>query len=288
MLAIILFTLQKNKLGNINTIINNMRNIPLYERNICIFANKKTAEELKKIDWNKICSDIVITPLIIGIFKLGSRFLKNKGVNPYKKEVPYNILDIDKARQAFKFPPSHPQNGIVYATSEIDDLTYVPLASFHKYMYESKMASFTELCSSLGAKSCNVIYAEENGKDITSKIKLDNIPTSNGILSGQVNVGYNDKNSQKADVFLKFPKPNSIKEYKSAWLHGEPTWKALQKIRLENDLERYNAEFNYDDEMGITAEIATSLAKIGVNIGGSYEVFKRTKYKFAIEFWEKP
>lgn len=267
-----------------------MRNIPLHKRSICIIANEETVKTLNNLDWNKIYGDlaILIPPLIA--FNLGRRLWKNRTnwKDIYKKKLPYEVLDIDKARQVFNFPPSHPQNGVVYATSEIDDLTYVPLASFHKYMYESKMASFTELCSSLGAKTCSVIYAEENGTDITSKITLDNVPTGSGAFNSQASVGYNTGSSQNAGVFLRFPKPNSIKEYKSAWLHGEPTWKTLQKLRLENDVERYNAEFNYNDDMGITAEIAASLNGIGVNIGGTYETFKKTKYKFSIEFWEKP
>lgn len=261
-----------------------MKLIPLHERNICIIANDETKKELENTDWTKLGLDILTNN-----FSLASRLWNNRKnlENSYKKKVPYPIYNIDEARKSFKFPPSHPQNGIVYATSEIDDLLYVPLSSFHKYMYESKMASFTELCASLGAKNCKILYAEENDIDITSKLKLQNIPTSSGVLNSDFDFGYNKKNSQDADIFFSFPKQNSIKEYDNVWMNGEPTWKTLQKLRLENDVEKYTTEFNYSDDLGVTADIANSLNGIGFNIGGTFQKLKKTRYKFEVEFWPK-
>lgn len=261
-----------------------MKTIPLHERSVCIIANEETEKKLNDVDWQKLSLDVMGDPinLVIKLWK-GRKDIKNS----YNKKPKFPILNIDIARKEFKFPPSHPQNGVVYATSEIDQATYIPFSKFHNYMYESKMAAFTKLCNSLGAKSCKIIYAEENGVDITAKIKLENIPTNKGNVDNDIDFSYNSSNKQNVDVFMSFPQNINIYKFENPWLYGEPTWQALQEIRLENDIEKFIAEFIYTDDMGVNLNIANSLNKIGLNLGGNYEEFKKIKYRFEVEFWPK-
>lgn len=272
----------------------NFKAIPLHERKICIFADIPTQEKLKNKDWLELVFSYYMSGDLINLgFNLYknrknlSSFYKKHLNSLYSKKSPYPILNIDEARSQFRFQLSHPINGMAYATSELEDDLYIPLSSFHKFMYESKISAFTELCSSLGAKNCKIIYAEENGIDITAKVKSQNIPTNVGIIDSETNFNHHSRNTQNLDIFMSFPKNKTIHKYESAWMNGEPTWNTLQKIRLEKDVEKYVAEFNYIDDMGITANIANSLNNIGIDIGGKFEEFKKIKYKFEVEFWPK-
>ncbi|MEJ8597583.1 hypothetical protein JSO62_02580 [Riemerella anatipestifer] len=261
--------------------------LPSYKRQICIFASEKTKEELKVLDWKSIGFDLLFQNIFP--FAFAYRLWKEKRIlrDSYYKDVPFPIFDIEVARELFRFPPSHPRDGLSYATSEIESDLYVPISSFHKYMYESKMSAFTELCATLGAKTCKIVYAEENGKDVTVNFTGKNIPTSAGVLNSELNSNINRRNTQNADIFFSFPNNKNISRYETVWMNGEPTWNALQKMRLENDVDKYTADFNYTDDMGITAKIANNLNGIGIDIGGKFEEFKKIRYKFEVEFWPK-
>lgn len=263
----------------------NIAEIPIHERQISIFASEKTKEELKILDWKSIGTDL----LFANIFTIGFRFLKEGQIlrDSYYKDIPFPIFDINIARKSFRFPPLHPKDGLVYASSDIEDDLYVPLSSFHKLMYESKMSAFTKLCSSLGAKSCRILYAEENEKDITAKVTAKNIPTNGGTVDSSIVSTFNNKNNQDVDLFMSFPRAKKIYKYETKWMNGEPTWQTLQEIRIENDIEKCIAEFNYTDEMGVTTNIASSLNGMGLNVGGKFEECKKIKYKFEVEFWPK-
>ena len=259
------------------------KELPLHERNICIFADENKKREFNDPDWIEVGKDLFVPSFIL--YRLWKNRYNLKEI--YKKKLPYPIFDLDEARSSFNFPPSHPQNGFVYATSEFDEYLYVPLSSFHRYMYESKMAAFVELCSSLGAKSCKVVYAEENGQVITSNLVLNNIPTNAGVLNTEANFSKSSKKNQNVDVYFSFPPYKKITKYETKWMNGEPTWETLQKVRLQNSVENYSAEFNYADDFGVTADVANSLNGVGVKIGGSFSEFKKIKYLFDVEFWPK-
>ena len=261
----------------------NIVELPLHQRQISIFASEKTKEELKVLDWKSIGSDLLFS----NIFTIGYRYWKEKRVfrNSYYKNIPFPIFDIDLARKSFRFPPSHPRDGLSYATSEIESDLYIPISNFHKYMYESKMSAFAELCATLGAKTCKIVYAEENEQDVTVNFTGKNIPTTAGVLDSQLDSNINKRSTQNADIFFSFPNRKNISKYETVWMNGEPTWNALQKMRLENGVEKYTADFNYTDDMGITAKIANKLNGVGIDIGGKFEDFKKIKYKFEVEFW---
>jgi hypothetical protein len=263
--------------------------IPIHERLISIIATEDTKKQLsERIDWKKLGKDYLLGG---GILKIGFKVIKSiknseNALETYRHNQ-YPILNIDAARKCFKFPPTHPKDGVVYATSEIDPNLYIPLSSFHNYMYESKMSAFNEMCAYLGAKTCKIIYAEENEKDITSEFMATNIPTNLGILNSKVDFHSKNTHGEEANIFFSFPKTKEISEYSSNWLQGEPTWKTLQKLRLEKDIKTYIAEFSYYDEMGIDAKVANSFNNVGVNIGGTFNEIVKKKFKFEVEFWSK-
>jgi hypothetical protein len=98
------------------------------------------------------------------------------------------------------------------------------------------MSAFIEMCADLSAKNCIVKYAEENGIDVTEKIKFQNIPTNAGLTNFNENFSSYHNKKESCGLNFSFSKPTvDIKESHSLWLNGEPSWKTLQKMRIENE-----------------------------------------------------
>lgn len=257
-----------------------------YDRRVVLIGSREKILELgEQIDWKATS----LRSLIPG--GLGLNFIENlqKGklsgvVN--KKRPP--TLELAMARKKFKFPHQHPIDGVMYGCCDFEPDLYLPLAGFHDHFYETKMNAFVELCSSLNAKEIQIMYAEENGEDITSKFKGTNIPTPKGMADVGGDVSYHSKTSDDTSIFYSFGQPTKpLREFKSSWMNSEPSWKTLQKVRIEGDAEKFTANFNHIDEMGITADLAAGLNKMGINIGGTYSKLTKRRFKFQVEFWPK-
>lgn len=220
-------------------------------------------------------------PLLVMAMWATSKILTKKPIS-----MPYPIFDLNKSRDYFQFPMNHPVDRQIYACCDAEPNLYVPLASFHDYMYQAKLSAFHKLCANLLAKRCLVNSVEEDNIDITSKIGTTGIPSSFGPISAGINGGYKSNKNTSAKIFAEYPKKNKkpiITETK--WMNGEPTWLNMQKLRMENRLKKMQADFCYTDDMGINASVAAKVSSIGIDIGGEYQKMKKRKLSFEIEFW---
>ncbi len=261
------------------------------ERRLVIIASGETAQKLRrKIDWKSAllgALPLASTASIAGLFLLAPFGLGIFSIFVKRKKLPYPLFNIIEARDQFSYPVNHPIDGGVYACCDAEPMLYVPVSSFHRYMYEKKMSAFHQLCANLGVRRCLALHAEEDGKDITARINAS-IPTAAGPVSVGANGGRKSNSSERATVFLEFPRPNSSPiQTCSAWMNGEPTWTMMQTLRLTRNLRHYSAEFDYSEEFGINGEVAAKLSGIGLGLGGKYEEMKRRKWVFDVEFWPK-
>jgi hypothetical protein len=261
------------------------------DRRVIVVASQKTADDLQgRIDWRAISDgDVPLSTLAsnaveaipaLRLYRLFVEWLGNRS------KFPYPVLEPSTARTIFKFPLNHPNDGLVYACSPAEPMHYVPLSGFHRYMYEFKMAAFHELCAALGAKQCKVVYAEVDGRETTAHAHVTGIPSTWGSISVGGKSEHNEKHSQDATVVMSFPPPTgSPTGADTGWLVGEPTWISMQRLRLERGLEKYRAEFSYADDMGVDAEAAAKIGRIGLKIGGQFEAMQKRKWIFDVEFW---
>lgn len=259
---------------------------PFYDRRMVLVASEQKMVEMgDQIDWKKSLKTILIPG---GAY---FNFIENLGKGKFsylisKKNLP--ALEINTARKKFKFPLQHPIDGVMYSSCDVQPDLYFPLAGFHDYFFESKVNALIELCSSLNAKEIKVIYAEEDNIDVTTKFKAKNIPTPKGLGNIGVDASYTSAQNSERGIFYSFGKPTKdIMEFQSPWLETEPSWITLQNVRLNGDAEHHIVNFSQTDEVGITADFAADLNKIGVNIGGTYNKLVKRKFKFQVEFWPK-
>ena len=61
---------------------------------------------------------------------------------------------------ALRFPVGHPRNKVVYVGHPVDPVTYIPMAHFHTFLFEHKVAEALRLMRSLGADSVDVVRVE--------------------------------------------------------------------------------------------------------------------------------
>lgn len=190
---------------------------------------------------------------------------------------------IDYSYANFRFPPQHPQKGIVYSCTDFDPNYYIPLSTFHQYSFDLKQSSFIKMCAHLGAKEIFLINEE-----IDNVVTNLNMEVEVMVASASLNTRA-EKNEFKSNIthFL-FPKPSHKQTipFQSKWIETEPTWETLQEVRLENNASSYNCELNYTDEMGVTADLAARYLKNGLNIGGTFEKIKKIKRNYKVIFWE--
>lgn len=271
--------------------------IDVRDRRLVIIASESRAAKLSgEIYWKKALmldlplasssrvlaatSVIAAGPLVVALpIFIVSLFTK-------RKHIPYPVFDLKTARDQFTFPINHPTDGGVYASCDSEPKLYVPLSSFHRYMYEAKMSAFHLLCANLGVQSCRVVYAEEEGKEVTGKVGLSGIPTQGGPVSGKVEAGRKRRETESASLLIQLPRPDSPpKTTVSGWMNGEPTWTMMQTLRLERNLEHYTAEFDYTSDMGVNGSVAAKVMGIGLDIGGKFEEMKSRTWRFDVEFW---
>ncbi len=252
------FNIRKNIMKNILDILKNRKIItnktPIYNRRI-----------IKIVDLEKPVE-----------FKMGFNFEKN-----LKEIIEIPVATINYSYENFNFPPQHPQEDIIYSSTDFEPNYYIPLSTFHQYSFNLKQSSFVEMCAHLGAKE--IILVDETIDNKKTKLKIDLEINSSNTFENEFKTG--EFNSEK--IRFLFPKPSEKKttHYKSKWIESEPTWKTLQKLRLENNVSEYTAELNYTDEMGINLELATKFLNKGLNIGGSFEKIKKTKRIYKVIFW---
>ncbi len=266
--------------------------IDVRDRRLVIIASAEKQEEIVKgIDWRQVgrgaplafAAHLLLGNDLVRYTGLGVGSLLKKS----RKRLPYPAFDIAIVHDQFRFPVNHPVDGVCYACSDAEPDLYVPLADFHRYMYEAKMVAFHLLCANLGMKTCRVIYAENNGRDITGNVGVSDIPTEVGPVSFQAKAGRKDRSCENTNIHLELPRPKvPPKKTPSGWMNGEPTWQMMEKLRLENSVTRYQAEFEYSTDMGINAEAAAKIANVGLNIGGAYQEMKRQRWEFDVEFWD--
>lgn len=252
------------------------RDTPIYNRRIILIDEEKNNP---KINWSKLIGDSLTSPLLAVTKSLydNDTYLNNSTA----------FGEIDYCNNNFKFPPQHPQKGVVYSCPDFESDFYIPIANFHQHALKLKENAFIEMCAHLGAKEIILMEEIVDNVKINLDAKANNIPTQNGTVTGGIKGGFEKNEFKGYNVSYKIPKPSkhNFKPYENKWIETEPDWRTLQKVRIENNVSEYSTGLNYTDEMGINLEVAGNLSKIGLNIGGDFNKIKKVERKYKILFW---
>jgi hypothetical protein len=117
------------------------KNTPIYERRTILIDEKIKSN----INWGKLGKDIFSTGLnILGPIMTAGKFLYD---NDTYKNSEIGFGEISYCNNQFRFPPQHPQKGIVYTCPDYEPDFYIPFSNFHKYALDLKTSAFTEMCA---------------------------------------------------------------------------------------------------------------------------------------------
>lgn len=180
--------------------------------------------------------------------------------------------------QGLLFPPGHPRRKIVYVGHPFLKQQYVPLASFHKVLFEQKVIEAMELLAALGATSLAVSQAV--GTESSAKLAASvGVP----VQGAAVNVGI-DGGRRQADqgsvlisaTFL--PRRPPYQPDGLIWYPHEEFWKSMTKLRLNNGLDTYRLEVNYEEDFGVNAQVSAKIQGVGLELGGEFKTLTSTKW----------
>jgi len=270
--------------------------LPVEQRRLVVFTTREKLASCHKTDYLAIGNHCLAEVKSAGWKQMltgnglavASKVAQAIAQNPadFKKNRSHIVFELANAKDRFQFPPQHPQEGIVYACCDLLPDTYVPVATFHSYMHQSKMSAFMELCAGLGAKRYALESCEETDRKASIGITLP-IPMIPGLNLKEA-VTRTGEHTMKQNLGMSFPEPTRIQPSTNQWLNAEPTWQAMQRIRLEQDIDTFRAEFDCTDSMGIDAEVGIRFKKLGIDIGGNFQDVQHKRMVFLVEFWPKP
>lgn len=202
-----------------------------------------------------------------------------------KAELPYLVVTDSQARN-LRFPYGHPRRNIVYAADPGVGGKYYPVASFHRELFDAKVSEAIRLLSGLAATEMAVEYRK--GFDRGSVIDFLAAPPE----GAGVEIGGGGKATSKvssgAKIAMKLvpTRPAHVPKDLS-WFPSERIWQTLAETRLESGLRTFDIELRYTDDFGIDGNLKAKIARVGLEVGGSFTEYRETVWKLSGTFAEQ-
>lgn len=177
-----------------------------------------------------------------------------------------------------RFPVGHPRKKVVYVGHPTDPVTYIPMAYFHIFLFEHKVAEALRLMRSLGADSVDVIRVE--GWDRNAGIALS-APVP-GAEQVQVGASASSERGQGYSVMTRMrlkPQGSPCVPDNLVWLPHEPLWQEVVDARLTAGLRSFVLDVRSFDDYGVNASLKALVAKSGLEVGGSFVEHRSTVWR---------
>jgi hypothetical protein len=184
---------------------------------------------------------------------------------------PILYVDLEAAGQLnFEAPPVH---DVVYAAHPVSPLTYLPVASFHTDVFESKVADAFELLRGLGATKIELRH--NVGWSASTGGRVDAAGAQQGDVGGGMTASRSEGSA--ATMVAEFePRQAPHVPDGIVWLQTEPLWRAVVNGRIEGGMTNFSLEIRYDKDHGIDADFAGKLQKNGFKLGGEFKRHQET------------
>jgi hypothetical protein len=190
-----------------------------------------------------------------------------------------NLIPISSADAAeLQFPVGHPREMVAYIGHPVDPPVYIPVADFHRFLFEHKVAEALRLIRSLGAVTVEVVRVE--GWDQTIGVELgvalpDASQTDIGASAGR------ERSSGRSVLSTMRLKPTHSPSIPAdlVWLPHEPLWQEVAQARLESGLDSFVLDVRSTDDYGVNARLKALVAKAGLEAGGAFVEHRNTVWR---------
>lgn len=192
--------------------------------------------------------------------------------------------------EALQFPVGHPRKNVVYIGHPVDPPAYIPVADFHRFLFEHKVAEAQRLIRCLGALTVDVIRVE--GWDQNAGVNLGlsaPAPLGNASIDLGASAGHDASTGRTvlATMKLKPTKPPHIPDG-LVWFPHEPLWREVAQARLESGLDAFVIDVRSTDDYGVDAGLKALVAKAGLKVGGSFVEHRDTVWRLQGTFSPGP
>lgn len=204
---------------------------------------------------------------------------------------PVAILDPETAKINFDLNPEPATNWSIYVKSPANPHVLIPFESFHRYVYQSKMGAFLQICNVLGAKNMKVYYSQKDKTTKEVQVNANAIGTYEG-AQAQMNAKTEHTHGEIANFTMVCMGTSGVihSSIKSPWLDSEPTWHALVKCRTRamNPVIKCDQRFEYLDDYRVNVKTKAAFEKSGIQVGvgvdTKFEKFQKIRWIFEVEF----
>jgi hypothetical protein len=198
-----------------------------------------------------------------------------------------NGLDVEHVTRAqasrYRFPVGHPLPRILYVVHPADPRLYVPLADFHRRMFEHKLAEAVDLVTSLGAERLVCTHIRGRTLDLSTSASLG-LPGLSGLAAGG-NVGDQQQRSGALELTMQLSPTGSAKLPSGlVWYDHEPVWQSVAKARLTGGLVDFSVRIAYSESFGVDVGLKERMVGLGFDIGGHFERFEETVWEMTGHF----
>jgi hypothetical protein len=190
-----------------------------------------------------------------------------------------NLVAVSSIEAAqLRFPVGHPRGKVAYIGHPVDPPVYVPVADFHRFLFEHKVAEALRLIRSLGAVTVEVVRVE--GWDQSVGIEFGvSLPDA-----GQTEIGISaaqERSSARSVLSTMRLKPTQSASVPSdvVWLPHEPLWQEVAQARLESGLDSFVIDVRSTDDYGVNASLKALVTKVGLEAGGAFVEHRNTVWR---------
>jgi hypothetical protein len=195
-----------------------------------------------------------------------------------------NLVQVPSADAArLQFPVGHPRAKVAYIGHPVDPPVYIPVADFHRFLFEHKVAEALRLIRSLGAVTVEVVRLE--GWDQTAGGGLGVVlpEMSKADVSAAAGQERHSNRSVLSTMRLK-PTQSPWVPADLVWLPHEPLWQEVAQARLESGLDSFVIDVRSTDDYGVNARLKVLVAKAGLEAGGAFVEHRNTVWRLQGSF----
>jgi hypothetical protein len=282
-------------------------------RMILVSSDRKYRELISQVDWVKVMKlgpPILAVPwlsvaAVLGAPLAGSLYLTstwralaalNSSGAPNqswlerlttKGEIPLPHLDPTEATRRFKFDLGEPKDGSAYVLNPCVADHYVLPAIANERLAQEKIAAFTQIAATLGAKRVAVV----SGETLTTSA-AGSADAALGQAAAQIGLGVtlDAQHKVKRQMFMEFDKPE-VQPFLSPalvrWAEADPSLRALVNTRLTMRARTAKVNLTFEDTVDIDARATAGLASRRIAVGGKYRQLRASTWSFEIDFWPK-
>jgi hypothetical protein len=190
-----------------------------------------------------------------------------------------NLIPVSSVEAAqLRFPVGHPRGKVAYIGHPIDPPVYIPVADFHRFLFEHKVAEALRLIRSLGAVTVEVVRVEGWDQTVGVGVSMA-LPDIS-----QADVGVSASQERASGRFVLSTmrlKPTLSPSVPAdlVWLPHEPLWQEVAQARLESGLDSFVLDVRSTDDYGVNTRLKALVAKAGLEAGGAFVEHRNTVWR---------